>query len=46
MIERMHPELLERIEFWTVEDLHLETADNALPLIVEAVERLVESLDR
>lgn len=45
MIERMHPELLGRIEFWTVEDLHLETADNALPMIVTAVERLIESLD-
>jgi protein-tyrosine phosphatase len=44
MIERMHPELLDRIEFWRVEDLHLETADNALPLIVQAVEKLVGSL--
>lgn len=44
MIERMHPELLDRIEFWTVEDLHLETADNALPMIVEAVEKLVDEL--
>lgn len=46
MVERMHPELLERIEFWRVEDLHLETADNALPLIVKEVEALVESLSR
>lgn len=44
MVERMHPELLPRIEFWTVEDLHLETAANALPMIVDAVEKLVESL--
>lgn len=44
MVERMHPELLDRIEFWTVEDLHLETAENALPMIIQAVEGLVDSL--
>lgn len=44
MVERMHPELIDRIEFWTVEDLHLETAENALPMIVEAVEKLVDEL--
>lgn len=46
MVERMHPELLDRIEFWTVEDVHLETPENALPMIVAAVEDLVESLGR
>lgn len=45
MVEKMHPELLGRIEFWTVEDLHLETSENALPMIVDAVNKLVESLD-
>lgn len=45
MVERMHPELLDRIEFWTVEDLHLVTAEHALPLIVEAVEKLVDELN-
>lgn len=44
MIERMHPELLQRIEFWEVEDLHLETANNALPLIAAQVEALIDSL--
>jgi len=44
MIGRLHPELLPRIEFWTVEDLHLDTAENALPMIVERVEQLIESL--
>lgn len=44
MIERMYPELLERIEFWEVEDLHLETADTALPEIVNQVESLINSL--
>ena len=44
MIERMHPELLERIEFWTVEDTHIEDPANALPMIVERVEKLVDGL--
>ncbi len=44
MIERMYPELLERIEFWEVEDLHLEAANTALPKIVDQVEALVDSL--
>ena len=44
MVQAMHPELVDRIEFWTVEDLHLVGPETALPAIIQQVEALVAEL--
>ena len=42
MLTNLHPELVEHVEFWTVEDLHLVGSDVAIPAIDAKVRAMFE----
>lgn len=43
MLTKLHPELVEQVEFWTVEDLHLVGSDVAIPAIEIKVKAMFEA---
>ncbi|MDQ8204100.1 hypothetical protein [Pelagicoccus sp. SDUM812003] len=44
IFQQLHPELLDRIRFWRVEDLNLESAQNAIEQIERNVRQLIDEL--
>lgn len=44
MVLRDHPDLIDQIEFWTVEDVGIEEVDSAISRIQQAVEALFDEM--